>query len=87
VEQKPQRTGIRLGPNATGNTFRNVNLGGYEVGIDNDGERNEFYDVELRGSEPLSPQKQWYEKPLGILILAVISGVIIAGITYFFGWN
>lgn len=31
--------------------------------------------------------KEWYEKPLGIVTLTVIAGVIIGGIIYFLKWN
>lgn len=31
--------------------------------------------------------KQWYEKPLGILILAIVAGLIIAGLVFWLGWN
>lgn len=29
----------------------------------------------------------WYQKPLGILMITIVAGVVIAGITYFLGWN
>ena len=32
-------------------------------------------------------QEKWHEKPLGIILIGVIIGVIIAGIVYIFGWN
>jgi hypothetical protein len=31
--------------------------------------------------------KKWYEKPLGIILLAVVAGVIILGISVYLGWN
>jgi hypothetical protein len=45
-----------------------------------------YENVHLTGLEDPS-SKSWYEKPLGIVVLTVISGVIIAGIAYFFGWT
>lgn len=32
-------------------------------------------------------EKEWYEKPHGIILLAVISGLILAYLVYLFGWN
>jgi len=34
-----------------------------------------------------SDQKSWYEKPIGIIILMIIGGVIIGGILYGLGWT
>jgi hypothetical protein len=33
------------------------------------------------------PAKNWYEKPFGITLLAVISGLIVVYLAYYFGWN
>jgi len=31
--------------------------------------------------------KEWYEKPLGILFLTIVAGIIIIGISVYLGWN
>lgn len=32
-------------------------------------------------------QKFWYEKPIGILLLMVVGGLILAGLIFYLGWN
>ncbi len=32
-------------------------------------------------------EKKWYEKPIGIIILMVLGGIILGGILYSLGWN
>lgn len=32
-------------------------------------------------------KNRWYQKPVGIIMLAVISGLIIAGFSYLLGWG
>lgn len=39
----------------------------------------------IRG--PRISQKEWYEKPLGQILLAVIAGLIIAGVAFYLHWN
>ncbi len=34
-----------------------------------------------------STSMKWYEKPLGILILAIVGGVIVGGLLFWFGWS
>lgn len=31
--------------------------------------------------------KPWYEKPHGLIALAIVSGLLVAAATFFFGWN
>jgi len=31
--------------------------------------------------------KKWFEKPLGIVLLAVVGAVLSGGLIYYFGWN
>lgn len=33
------------------------------------------------------PSKRWFEKPLGIVLLAVVGAVLSGGLIYYFGWN
>lgn len=81
---KPKRVGVHnLGKNNTfiGNTFH-----GHDVGILDEGEgtnalANEFYGTSKRTS------KQWYEKPLGILFLTILAGIVIGYILFTFKWN
>jgi len=32
-------------------------------------------------------EKKWFEKPLGILLLAVLSGLTVVYLAYYFAWN
>lgn len=32
-------------------------------------------------------EKHWYEKPSGIIFLIVIGGLVVAFLSYFFGWS
>lgn len=38
-------------------------------------------------SRKTNNKKAWYEKPIGIVILMIIGGLIITGIAYWLGWN
>jgi hypothetical protein len=81
---RPKRVGIlNTGKNNTfiGNTFH-----GHDVGIKDEGEgtfakANNFF----TGSK--NKTREWYEKPLGIIFLTAVSGLIIAGIVFKLGWN
>ena len=42
---------------------------------------------EIEIDTPKKPEKEWYEKPYGIILLTVISGLILAYLAYLFGWN
>ncbi len=55
---------------------------------------NNFYESQIHSgigdnAQKIStkPEKDWYEKPLGIITLTVVGGLILAGIVYFLGWN
>lgn len=48
-------------------------------------EHNMPADIEIDTST--KPEKEWYEKPHGIILLTVISGLILAYLVYLFGWN
>jgi hypothetical protein len=39
--------------------------------------------IQGRGSN----EKEWYEKPAGILLLAVIGGIIVTGVVFWLGWK
>jgi hypothetical protein len=30
--------------------------------------------------------KPWYEKPVGLLLIAIVSGLVVAGFAKYFGW-
>ena len=32
-------------------------------------------------------EKRWFEKPLGIVFLAVVGAVVSGGLIYYFGWH
>ena len=38
-------------------------------------------------SSPVTSNKQWYEKPLGIVIIGIVIAIISGGFIYFLGWN
>lgn len=32
-------------------------------------------------------EKRWFEKPIGIVLLATVGAVLSGGLIYYFGWN
>jgi hypothetical protein len=48
-------------------------------------EHNMPSEIEL--DTPQKSEKDWHEKPHGIILLTVISGLILAYLIYLFGWN
>lgn len=41
----------------------------------------------LNNNTPSAPDKKWHEKPFGIILLTVLSGVIVVYVAYYLGWN
>lgn len=66
--------------------------------FDYDGSINESIRAEILKQKEIIPtnstyvlsentRKNWYEKPIGIIILMVSGGIILGGILYLLGWN
>lgn len=74
------------------NVFVNIGIEGFDKGIDlsETAERNKFFNTDIISSpsQPFSqPQKKWYERPFGIVLLMVIAGLIVGFLIYYFGWR
>lgn len=41
----------------------------------------------IQGGLPSKPKPSWYEKPLGVLILTVVGGILVSAVAFSFGWN
>ena len=49
-------------------------------------EASELIREENRLAIPEIPPEKWYQRPLGMLGLTVIAGLIVAYLVFFFGW-
>jgi len=83
-------TGIKV--TGKNNIFNNVGVEGFDTGIDlgETAEGNKFKNTDVISppSQLLpQPQKKWYEKPFGIVSLAVIAILVAGFLLYYFGWN
>ena len=67
------------------NTFVNITTEGFDVGVHDEGTGSQSVDLRniLRGDA----DARWYERPLGIVALMVVAGIIVGGAVYFFGWT
>jgi hypothetical protein len=82
--KKHEKVGIlNTGKNNTfiGNTFH-----GHDMSIKSETSTltkdNEFFTNSKKENN-----KEWYEKPIGIVLLAVTGGIVVAGIIFWLGWN
>ena len=74
VEVSGRATVILNNFDATGNSGASISVGGNS-------------NVEAESDEPDPIEKSWYEKPLGIIFLAVVAGLVLATLVTFFGLN
>lgn len=80
--KKPKSIGIvNQGKN---NTFIDIEISGTDIGIQDEGEGSRYWNIRHFG--PVSDALRWFQRPIGIIVLSVISLVIGAWIAYEAGW-
>ena len=101
MEEKPRKPiGILIEGDSHSNTFANVKVFGDMDAVvmrPKDGKAphsNKFKNLSHinpsiinPSQEPALPKKRWFEKPFGIVFLAVVGAVISGGLVYSFGWH
>ena len=50
-------------------------------------EPNSLIDPVKGALSQIAQHRPWYEKPLGLLLVAVVGAVVSAGIVFMLGWN
>lgn len=90
MEEKRQGpTGIYIGPGSKGVVTRGNKITGFATGIEDHGEASlhDSNDIDQHRSGmtpiPAAPATHvWYQRPLGVVALAVIAGVLATAIWY-----
>ena len=85
--KKTKTTGLKI--SGKDNLFVNCGVDGFDNGIKitKTAKGNKLIGTDINLSPTVLPKAVWYKKPIGIIFLTIISGLIVAILINYFGLN